>query len=180
MRGENGGMDEQKKRVSFSLKVFIVVGIVVTIGYFAYDSVHDNQPCRVSRGEWKSIYLRGPDEVADNLSAIRSRQIAFVVEWNKYVGNQPPTPVAGRVGNCDKVAWSPSTRFSILGFSPESDVRCSYSLGGSDYPGEAQGFTARAECDLDGDGNVGVWSITHVSTQITRPGAPIISSGTSF
>ena len=137
---------------------FVVAGISVLI-FLPLVGLLDQRP----RGSTQS-------EVKSNLGAIRSTQVAYVAEWNKYVGNQPPTPVADRSGRKDKVAWDNTTRFSILGFAPEGRVYCSYTLEGPDYPTEAQGFTARAECDYDGDGDVSVWTVTNTNTEIVHSG----------
>ena len=111
-------------------------------------------------------------EAKSNLGAIRSTQVAYFAEWNIWVGNQPYTPVPDRSGVSEKVPWVPQTRFSVLGFAPEGDVFCSYALEGSDFPTAEEGFTARAQCDLDGDGKVSIYTITEKSTEITHSGAP--------
>jgi hypothetical protein len=105
-----------------------------------------------------------------NLGAIRSTEIAYFAEWNIYVGNQPLTPVSDRRCNDSKVPWNNNTRFSILGFAPEGDVQCSYSLEGSDYPTQREGVTISAECDLDGDGHVSVWRLHTSSIDFMRSG----------
>jgi hypothetical protein len=102
-------------------------------------------------------------EAASNLGAIRSTEVAYFAEWNCYIGGQPPTPVADRRRNRDNVPWLADTRFSMLGFAPEGSVRCSYSLEGPLWPTAAQGFTARAECDLDNDGKLAVYTVTQAS-----------------
>jgi len=108
--------------------------------------------------------------VRSNLGAIRSTEVAYFAEWNAWVGNQPLTPIADRRGNDEKVRWDPNTRFSILGFAPEGNVVCSYSLEGPDYPTE--GFTARAECDYDRDGKLAIYTITSANSEIVKSGAP--------
>jgi type II secretory pathway pseudopilin PulG len=115
-------------------------------------------------------FNRKTREVRSNLGAIRSTQVAYVAEWNFYVGNQPPTPIANRAGKKWWDYWDSDTRFSILGFAPEGGVFCSYSLEGTDHPTLAKGFTARAECDLDGDGSVSVFTVTNASSEIMRSG----------
>ena len=121
-----------------------------------------------------SRYRRKPktSEVKSNLGAIRSTEVAFFAEWYYWVGNQPCTPVLNRAGRKEAVPWNGTTRFSILGFAPEGRVYCSYCLEGSDYPAETVGFTARAECDLDGDGGISVYWITSNGTEIWHTGSP--------
>ena len=114
-------------------------------------------------------------EAASNLGAIRSTEVAYFAEWNCYIGGQPLTPVAVRRRNRDNVPWLADTRFSMLGFAPEGSVRCSYSLEGPLWPTAAQGFTARAECDLDNDGRVAVYAVTQAS--LTPYGGEISVSG---
>ena len=113
---------------------------------------------------------RARSAVKSNLGAIRSTEVAYFAEWNVWVGNQPLTPLADRRGNSDMVAWDPGTRFSILGFAPEGKVICSYSLEGPDWSPE--GFTARAECDTDGDGQVAIYTVTNADNEIKKSGAP--------
>lgn len=109
-------------------------------------------------------------EAKSNLGAIRSTEVAYFAEWNLYVGGQIPTPVANRRGNREKVPWEKDTRFSLLGFASEGNVLCSYSLEGPDWP--AEGFTARAACDYDHDGQLAIYTITSANNEITRSGAP--------
>ena len=109
-------------------------------------------------------------EAISNLGAIRGTQVAYVAEWNFYVGNQPPTPIADRTGKKWWDYWDSGTRFSIIGFAPEGKVYCSYSLEGPDYPTLVEGFIAHAECDFDGDGKVSVYTITSENTDITHSG----------
>ena len=120
--------------------------------------------------DWGGTLTTSKSKAKSNLGAIRGTQVAYVAEWSIYVGNQSPTPVLDRSGVSDNVKWDPTTRFSILGFAPEGRVYCSYSLEGPDYPTESQGFTARAHCDLDGDGEVSIYTITNASTEITHSG----------
>lgn len=109
-------------------------------------------------------------EARSNLGAIRSTEVAYFAEWNVYVGGQPPTPVADRHGSKENAPWESDTRFSLLGFAPEGSVRCSYSLAGPAWPTAQQGFSARAECDLDGDGDLAVYSVTSASSEVVVSG----------
>jgi hypothetical protein len=112
-----------------------------------------------------------PDaEAKSNLGAIRSTEVAYMAEWNNWVGNQPFTPVADRKGNSGEVDWENDTRFRLLGFAPMGKVRCSYSLEGGDSPTYEEGFTAIAHCDLDGDGELSIFTISSKSTEITHSG----------
>ncbi len=109
-------------------------------------------------------------ETKANLGGIRSVELAYFAEYNVYVGNQPPTPVADRRGNDTPTPWVATTRFSILGYAPEGKVPCSYMLDGVDNPTPEQGFTARAVCDLDRDGQLSVWSITNKNPEPIHTG----------
>ena len=143
-----------------------LLALLIAVPYFyhfgheqAVESRRLSIACRSSRAK-------------SNLGAIRSTEVAYFAEWSMWVGNQSLTPVADRRGNKEVIEWNNATRFSILGFAPEGGVCCSYSLEGPDYPSESQGFTARAECDTDKDGNVSVYTITSTSTEIVHSGAP--------
>ena len=127
--------------------------------YWGYEHAWEDRRTRIVKRRYRS-----------DLGAIRSTEVAFFAEWEMWVGNQPLTPVPDRRGNDTFVEWDTDTRFSILGFAPEGKVPCSYALEGPDWPAAAEGFTARAECDLDGDGLLSVWKITSGSTEITHSG----------
>ena len=109
-------------------------------------------------------------EAKSNLGGIRSTEIAYVAEWNTYVGNQAYTPVDGRADNASKVQWSELTRFSILGFAPEGKVFFSYQLEGDDYPVESDGYTSNASADLDSDGSISVFTMNNTTTEIIHTG----------
>jgi type IV pilus assembly protein PilA len=111
-------------------------------------------------------------EAKSNLGAVRSTEVAYFAEWNWYVGGQAATPVANRAGNALKVAWIPSTRFSILGFAPEGNVFFSYWLDGAANSYDAVGFTGHATGDLDADGGTSDFWVTNYQTEIQKSGAP--------
>ncbi len=116
-------------------------------------------------------------EAKSNLGAIGNLEVAYMAEWDRFVGDQPPTPAADRRRNAAKIAWATDTRFSVLGFAPEGNVRCSYSLEGPLWPSKAEGFTARAECDLDEDGELAVYTITRTSVMSAPPAIGAVSVG---
>jgi type IV pilus assembly protein PilA len=111
-------------------------------------------------------------EAKSNLGALRTTEVAYFAEWNWYVGNQAPVPVADRTGNAMKVIWgnAPMYRFSILGFAPEGNVFFSYSLDGGNL--DTGGFTAHAIGDLDADGQTSDFWVTNYLTEIQKTGAP--------
>ena len=109
-------------------------------------------------------------EAKSNLGGIRSTEIAYVAEWNMYVGNQAYTPVVNRANNAAKVAWIKTTRFSILGFAPEGKVFFSYQLEGTNYPAESSGYTSNASADLDNDTSVSVFTMNNTTTEIIHSG----------
>ncbi len=113
-------------------------------------------------------------EAKSNLGAIRSTEVAHYAEWDVYVGNQGYTPTGNRTGNGSKIAWVPIiTRFSILGFAPEGRVFFDYNLEPAvDYPTQAQGFTSRAQGDLDADSTLSYFIISDSTTDIQHTGAP--------
>ena len=111
-------------------------------------------------------------EAKSNLGATRSTQVAYFAEWSMWVGAQDWTPVGGRINNGNKVPWDPNTRFSILGFAPEGQVFFDYNLEGNAWPTQTAGFTANAEGDLDGDGQISTFTISSETTEITHSGAP--------
>ena len=97
-------------------------------------------------------------EAKANLSAIRSLEIAHFAEYERYVTGQDWTPLHGAVHNV-RIAWDPATRFSQLGFAPDSKVHYEYSLQPTAVL-ESTFFSARARADLDEDG---IWSEFFIS-----------------
>ena len=149
-------MSKESKAIKWILLLtFLGIAVVVAIPNFL--TTHDGSRTGDVRG---------------NLSHIRATQLAYFAEWKVYVGNQPLTPVADRAADNKKRRWINTTRFSILGFIPEGRVQCSYRLQGPDYPTEAEGFTARAECDFDADGKLSIWTITNRNAEVLHSGAP--------
>jgi hypothetical protein len=121
-------------------------------------------------GHYRATRGRGKTpEQKSNLGAIRSMEVAYYAEWNVYVGNVRPNPLVDRRGHPEQVTWMPETRFSIIGFAPEGKVYCSYALEGPDL--STQGFTARAECDLDGNGQVAVFTVNDSRSEVIKSGA---------
>lgn len=150
---------------SIPRKRLFLVSAAIALGLTGLLMVASDIGYRRSRAE-----RRARSAVRSYLGAIRSTEVAYFAEWNVWVGNQPLTPVADRQGNNELVAWDSGTRFSILGFAPEGKVICSYSLEGSDW--STKGFTARAECDTDGDGQVAIYTVTNADSEVRKSGAP--------
>ncbi|HEY5999496.1 MAG TPA: prepilin-type N-terminal cleavage/methylation domain-containing protein [bacterium] len=112
-------------------------------------------------------------EAKSNLGAIRSTEVAYFAEWNVYVGNQAPVPVADRTSNPNKLPWAPAgttSRFSILGFAPEGNVFFSYKMDGIDWPLQVNGFDIHALGDLDADGQISDFWVSDISTEISKTG----------
>jgi type IV pilus assembly protein PilA len=114
-------------------------------------------------------------EAKSNLGAIRSTQVAYVAEWNSYVGGLTAWTPDRTIGAtaAAKISWNASSRFSILGFAPEGNVYFSYNMLGADYP--ITGFTSNAFGDLDSNGTGTDWSVytvNNTTTEITHSGAP--------
>jgi type IV pilus assembly protein PilA len=109
-------------------------------------------------------------EAKSNLGAIRLTEVAYVSEWNYYVGNQEYTPILDRTNVPDKTLWVTTTRFSLLGFAPEGKVFFSYQLLGTPYPSELSGYTSNASADLDNDASVSVFTMNNTTTEIVHSG----------
>ena len=109
-------------------------------------------------------------EAKSNLGAIRSTEVAYVAEWNFYVGNQAFTPVLDRTGDPSKVAWITTTRYSILGFAPEGKVFYSYMLEGTPYPAQATGYSGHAQADLDNDSSLATFTNGSTTSEIQHSG----------
>jgi type IV pilus assembly protein PilA len=109
-------------------------------------------------------------EAKSNLGAIRSTEVAYFAEWNVYVGNQAPTPIANRAGDDQKRQWDKTTRFSIIGFAPEGMVYFSYAMDGNDWPSSTEGFDVHAYGDLDKDGTISDFWVSDISTEIQKTG----------
>lgn len=46
----------------------------------------------------------------------------------------------------------------------------SYTVEGPDFPTAEQGFIIRAECDMDGDGKLSIFTVTHINNGIVHSG----------
>lgn len=152
-----GGGTSQKRLLAVSAAVALALTVVVVIA--AQISYRHSRADRFSRRA-----------VMSDLGAIRSLEVAYYAEWNVWVGGQPLTPLADRRGSDELVRWDQGTRFSILGFAPEGKVLCSYALEGPAW--STEGFTARAECDYDRDGQLAIHRVTNTSNEILKSGAP--------
>lgn len=116
-------------------------------------------------------------EAKMNLGAIRTAEVAYFAEWSWFVGNQAPTPAGpgNRAGNPAKMPWIPSTRFSIVGFTPEGAVFYDYELiSNSDFAAgtPTDGLTMNAQGDLDADSVINSFLLNHSSPLIVKIPAP--------
>jgi len=91
-------------------------------------------------------------KVLTRLDAIRMAERAYHAMWDTYTACAPTppdipgsTPVPFEGGGLEA--------FQDLGWLPNGPVRCRYSVADI-VTGPPDGFTARAECDIDGDGTV--------------------------
>ena len=92
-------------------------------------------------------------EAKSNLGAIRSTEVAYFAEWNFYVGNQAPTPIANRAACATKVALGPPPPGSPSSASlPRERVllrtTCATTFATAH---STTGLTMTAVGDLDGD-----------------------------
>lgn len=132
----------------------------------------------------RSRMRRRASPAISDLGAIRATEVAYFAEWDTYIGNvplhpdpnnpwgqptgQPSATIADRRHHPENVRWDhKATRFSILGFAGDM-VECSYAIEGSDF--SPDGFRARAECDLDNDGKVSIWTIDNTSAEVRHSG----------
>ena len=85
-------------------------------------------------------------EAKKNLGAIRMCEFAYKTEYETYYG--PINRYPGSAGE-DKQNWNYlESAFSVIGFSPISDVYFDYAVSSA----TASAFLADAYGDLDGDG----------------------------
>ncbi|MDP7112401.1 MAG: hypothetical protein QGH45_10570 [Myxococcota bacterium] len=92
-------------------------------------------------------------EAANLLLAIRTAELAYHAEWDVF---HPcgPTPAEIPGGVPAPFQGGGIGQFHNLGWVPDGDVLCRYSVTVSDNGME---FEATAECDEDGDGEIAVW-----------------------
>ncbi len=98
-----------------------------------------------------------PDgEAAVLLSAIRVAERAYEAEWDAFL---PCRPTPAEVPGATPVPFEGGglEDFHILGWVPDGDVGCRYSVEVTDG---GRDFRATAECDADGDGEIAVWTTT--------------------
>jgi hypothetical protein len=96
-----------------------------------------------------------------NLDAIRTAENAYHAEWDVFTAC-PAVPA--EIPGTEAVPFEGAGLrcFRSLGWWPDTDVKCRYSVEVTRGAGEAQGFVGRAECDLDGDGKPMVLTCTEV------------------
>ena len=101
-------------------------------------------------------------EAKKNLGAIRMCEFAYKTEYETYYG--PINRYPGSAG-VNKQNWTtPNKGFSVIGFSPISNVYFDYAVSFADN----SSFTADAYGDLDGDGVEAHYTITP-NTSIEQP-----------
>ena len=87
--------------------------------------------------------------------------MAYLAEWDQFTSAGPtPQTVPGR----NQAAFEPSSAFRTLGWMPEGMVRCQYQVVA--VPGatpEAADFVATSKCDVDGDGEVSIYTANRES-----------------
>jgi hypothetical protein len=97
-------------------------------------------------------------EISRNIQGIKSVMMAYEANFDVYVDAElyPPSP------GTEPRAWDTAKAggFSTIGWSPDGEVRGSYSIE-SEYPN----FTVYGISDIDGDGN----HATYTATKSTRP-----------
>ena len=97
-------------------------------------------------------------EVKTNIGAIATLENAYHAENDVYISGQPYTPdhTVGTHGR--KIAWDPTTRFSILGYAPEGDVFFDYQIRPTGAPtNDGSGLAYDARSDLDNDNDWSYW-----------------------
>jgi type IV pilus assembly protein PilA len=107
-------------------------------------------------------------ESKSNLSAVRSMEIAYFTEYDRFVTGQDWTPSHG-ADPAARIAWNYDTRFSQLGFAPEGKVFFEYRLESIDDL-VSDSFTAAARSDLDTDDFWSVYSISNNDLAIRHTG----------
>lgn len=89
-----------------------------------------------------------------NLASIRTAEQSYMAEFGQYIA-AVPTP-AGSVGTTRRDwPYSGADGFDIIGWAPESSVLFQYAVATA-----ADGFTATAVSDIDGDGVRQAWGIS--------------------
>jgi len=97
-----------------------------------------------------------PGEATANLAAIRTAQMAYEAAFDMF---HPcaPTPATIPGENLAPLEGGGQGDFERLGWWSDFPVHCRYSVTVS---ADGSDFEARAECDLDGDGEIAVWRAT--------------------
>ena len=93
-------------------------------------------------------------ELPGNIDGIKTAEIAMNAAFDTYVAVTTSVP-ASTPGKSAR-PWETGTDFQTLGWSPDGDVRGSYSVPSvTDLD-----FTISAACDVDGDGTPAAYSAT--------------------
>lgn len=97
-------------------------------------------------------------EALPNLDAIKITELAYDGAFDGFLAAPAqPLALAGKI----QQVWDPAAPgFSTIGWRPDGAVRCQYevTLVGSDSRSHAPDFRATSRCDVDGDGNIALFS----------------------
>jgi hypothetical protein len=99
-------------------------------------------------------------EGATNLDAIRTAERAYHAEWDSYTScTATPREVPGRKPTA--FSGGGMTSFHNLGWAADGEVLCRYTVDAVNSAAwRNDRFTARAECDVDGDGDYAIYEAT--------------------
>jgi len=100
-----------------------------------------------------------------NLAAIRTAEEGFMAEFGTYVAAAVLPNAAGSPPGTTKALWplpvvGAPTGFETLGWAPEGEVYFNYAIDAQNAGGAGAAltvYTADAEADIDGDGNLQAW-----------------------
>jgi len=105
------------------------------------------------------MVLRGRRaELPPNLASIRRAEVAYHTEWDVYLSTPlTPTSLPGRNAVAFGVHPHDNNPWPMLGWLPDGKVRGQYMVL---TPGQGEVFTARAQADIDTDGELCVYEAT--------------------
>lgn len=98
-------------------------------------------------------------ELPLNVDAIRTVELSYQLVWGAFTSCAlAPSPIPGRVQ--EPFPATPTTDFdwNLLGWVPDGKVYGQYEVVANANVGETAGFDANGYADIDGDGNLALYT----------------------
>jgi len=98
-------------------------------------------------------------ELPLNVDGLRTTELAYQLVWGSYTSCAvTPDPIPGRVQVVFPATDSTDMDWNMLGWVPDGKVYGQYEVVANEAVGENAEFVANGYADVDGDGNLAVYT----------------------